>query len=288
MSDSDEIEKGHSEAKTDLEKDEASERETERLNLVNCKYLLFLGSGRTGSSVVGQVMNCHPNILVSNESRALQFCFKNDLSLTQVTPSVCKEAIWDLRYGTKQYDDEDKKPYAKLWQRDWVNISELRPQKKGDIKYVGDKKQGGNTKILMANRDKWPKTLDMKMVPITVMRNPVEVLASYLALGSDRNDQTLQETIDNIFHDMGLGYRFIRGNGGIAIKYESLLSDHREWCISLCKALDLEANEDWINIVGKIVTKDKKQYNTEGDAFEQFKSSPYYPKLIEMYNSCDF
>lgn len=280
---------------------ETESRRSDRLNLVDCKYLLFLGSGRTGSSVVGQIMNCHPNMLVSNESRALEFCFDNDKKLSEVAPSVCKEALQDLRHGTRQYDDiivrdgedenEAKDKHSAnvaLWQRDWTDVSRLDPPPKGDIRYTGDKKQGSNIRALMKNRDKWPHTLDMKMVPITVMRKPDDVLASYLALGEERNNRTLDETIDGIYNDMGLGYRFIRANNGIAVRYESLLEDCRSWCISLCKVLDLEPHEEWVKVVEKIVTKDKKQLTLDPAAERTFKSSKYYPKLLKMYDDCDF
>ena len=270
------------------EREDAAVRDAEKLNLVDCKYLLFLGSGRTGSSVVGQIMNCHPNILVSNESRALQFCFSNDVSLTEISPSVCKEALWDLKHGTRQYDEDDKKEFAKLWQRDWTDISKLGAPPKGDIKYVGDKKQGSNIQMLMANRDKWGTTLDMILVPITVMRNPVDVFASYLALGEDRNNRTIEETINGIYTDMGMGYKFIVENNGLAIRYESLLEDHRKWCTNLCEELKLEVSEEWISVVEKIIVKDKKPLNIDQEAADKFKSNQYYPKLIEMYNSCKF
>ena len=42
----------------------------------NNNYLVFVGSGRTGSTLVGQLLNNHPNIAISSELRVLTNALK--------------------------------------------------------------------------------------------------------------------------------------------------------------------------------------------------------------------
>ena len=49
-----------------------------------------------------------------------------------------------------------------------------------------------------------------------------------------------------------------------------------------------EPHEEWVKVVEKIVTKDKKQLTLDPTAERTFKSSKYYPKLLKMYDDCDF
>ena len=48
------------------------------MNKKNNNYLVFVGSGRTGSTLVGQLLNKHPNIAISSELRVLTNALKKN------------------------------------------------------------------------------------------------------------------------------------------------------------------------------------------------------------------
>ena len=53
----------------------------------NNNYLVFVGSGRTGSTLVGQLLNKHPNIAISSELRVLTNALKK-LVLFELPKSI--------------------------------------------------------------------------------------------------------------------------------------------------------------------------------------------------------
>jgi hypothetical protein len=249
----------------------------------NFKYLLFVGSGRTGSTLVGQILNCHPNILITNESRILQHCINTDTQLISHVPKLIDIAHHEFLNGTHQYDKPEKQQHKNKWQRDWKNTAQLSLPEKSTIRFIGDKKQGGNTKLITHSEDKVRNALSkINFVPITVMRNPEQVFKSYLRLNND-----LTVSRKTVFNDMLTGYSFCKENNGIIIRYETLLNDPAGWCKKISKSLELEYNEGWKEVVCNTVNSSKKELVLNDEEIEYFRSHSDYHKLNKAINDTD-
>lgn len=246
----------------------------------NLIFLLFVGSGRTGSTLTGQILNLHPNILITTESRVLQHSFYNNISVKKLLPELKKIAIHEHIHGTRQYDIPGQEKNKLKWQRDWVSTSELSKYDKKDILYIGDKKQGGNIELIIKNRKKVEKLLDVNYIPISVLRSPEQVLASYLRLGKN-----ISEACDILFTNMISGFNFTKEKNGILLKYEFLLNNTEEWCNNVCQILRIENCDKWIKDVKYIVNCDKKNYTLNNKELEYITNRPEYKDLIDKINS---
>ena len=249
----------------------------------NITYLLFVGSGRTGSTLVGQLLNCHPNIMITNESRVLQDAIKSGVKISQYIPGLMNIAHQTMTNGTSQYDRHGKKEHTQKWQRDWVDVSKIANIDKGEIKFIGDKKQGGNTSLLIENESAVRSAIDTNFIPITVIRDPNQVLASYIRLNND-----VKKSCDIVMRDMSAGHDFAIQNNGIVMRYENLLNDPRKWCNDICNRLGIAINDDWISLVTSTVNSDKKDYILSEQDRSYFESLPDYDSLVKKMDIFDF
>ena len=249
----------------------------------NITYLLFLGSGRTGSTLVGQLLNCHPNIMITNESRVLQESIKSGIKISKYIPALMNIAHNSMTQGTSQYDAPGKSDHTQKWQRDWVDISKIANIDKGEIKFVGDKKQGGNTSLLISDKGAVMSAIDIRFIPITVIRDPHQVLASYIRLNGD-----IKKSCDIVMRDMSAGYDFTIQNNGIVMRYENLLNEPRKWCNDICNRLGIAINDDWISLVVNTVNSGKKDYILSDHDLSYFESLPDYDSLIKKMDIFDF
>jgi len=246
-------------------------------------YLLFVGSGRTGSTLVGQLLNCHPNIMITTESRVLQDAIQNGNKISSYIPALMNIAHHTMTKGTAQYDVPGKLEHTQKWQRDWVNISKVSNIDKGEIRFIGDKKQGGNTSFLIKSESTVRSVIDLDFIPITVVRDPHQVLASYIRLNGD-----IKKSCEIVIRDMIAGYDFAKSNNGIITRYENLLARPCDWCLNICQRLGINDHKDWNSLVKNTVNNDKKDYALSNSDMSYFKSLPEYSSLVNKMNDFNF
>ena len=246
------------------------------------RYLLFVGSGRTGSTLVGQLLNNHPEILITNESRVLQKCVAENKKLSQHIPSLIRESMQTFLHGTHQYDRVGQDNQRKVWQRDWVDTSKLERVPKQHIKLVGDKKQGGNTTTILQGESAVLEAVDMKFVPISVVRDPKQVFKSYVKLNSD-----LEKSANIVIRDMTAGYDFVRRHDGIIVRYENLLSDPKQWCGQVCDILGVSRCSRWSELVEQTVSSNKKPHELSKEESDFLLKDPRFNELARKVEDYD-
>lgn len=246
------------------------------------KYILFVGSGRTGSTLVGQLLNNHPEILITNESRILQRAYQEDKKISNYLGVLSNNAYNTMINGTGQYDAEGKSKNRQRWQRDWKDSSKIKIIQKKEIKYIGDKKQGGNTSLLIEDKEKIIDLLDMEFLTMTVVRDPMQVFKSYFVLNGD-----MKKSADTLIRDMTFGYDFTRSTGGIVVSYESLLEDVDKWCESICKKLKIENNLSWVSLVKEVVSSSKVPHRLNQKEIDYITSLKEYNLLLEKIKNND-
>lgn len=240
---------------------------------------MFVGSGRTGSTLTGQLLNNHPEVLISNEIRALNHCFENKVNLSSLIENIARHSYDELINGTLKYDQSYSKKSRNVWQRDWVDISKIKKIEKSKIKLIGDKKQGGNSEML----SKFPELvnhIDVNFLSISVVRNPEQVFCSYFRVNNDLN-KSIETTIKNMI----FGYGFVKSNKGVILNYDKLLSEPAKWCDEVYKKLNLQRNECWEAVVEKSLSKNKKDLIVNNDYLNLFRKHQDYNKLMELYNN---
>lgn len=230
------------------------------------KILLFLGAGRSGTTITGQILNLHPNCLISHEARCMNDIIKNDVSKEQALNKMQAVALRQFKTGLE--NDSKFSKFLKTGQRDWRDTTELRKQfHKQDIEVLGDKKS--ISKLLLENETK-DKTLQFlkenDVYVLQCIRHPVEVTKSYIknnidGLGNTNFEIALEKVLSfvaptNVVRDeIGLRYKHVY--------YENLVTRPRYVIRPILKWLNLPVDDEWLDAVCGLVSSKTAQHISE-------------------------
>jgi hypothetical protein len=218
------------------------------IDLNNLKYLFFVGSGRTGSTLLGQIINKHPECLISNENRFLQEIIENKKNYIDSIKNMINNAYYQFANGLGKNEQ---------YQKDWKDINYFKKSK--IIKVVGDKKQGGNVSIYNNHKEKFldliHKLGEKNTYFIQITRNPIDSIASYQI----SHNYSLEESKNRVLSDTISGYEIIsKFKNGKLIYYEDLLNNTEDVLTSLCDYLNLTWCDEWLSSVTNVISLNKK------------------------------
>ncbi len=222
------------------------------------KILVFIGAPRSGSTLLGQIINFHPNCLISTETNL----FSKIVIKPQKSEKFIKQTI---AAALKQFSTglENDKKYGgtiSIYQPKWVNMKNLSKDpffKKEIIKVVGDKKAGGATKFFFENRETvldFLNKYDKKIYFIQIIRNPIDAAISYM---KSHNIESFNLSLEQIVKKTCFGYRFARESKKpyYYLYYEDLMEQPKIQISNVIKWLDLKCNEDWLDRISRVVRK---------------------------------
>jgi len=222
------------------------------IDLKNIKYLFFVGSGRTGSTLLGQIINKHPSCLISNESRYLQELVEKNKNFTKTTKLLVETAYSQFNFGLGE---------NKQYQSSWKDIDYFK--KDSTIKVIGDKKQGGNSAIYRKYTQKFEKLVEFlgenNVYFIQVTRNPVNSILSY----QKSHNYSLEKSKSLVLSDTMTGCEIIeKYKNTKLIYYEDLFSNTKHVLENICNFLNIDWDNEWADSV-KIVLHPPadKKYN---------------------------
>ena len=205
-------------------------------------YCMFIGYSRSGHSIIGSILDAHPNIIMGHELDALKFIGKG----------FNKNQIFSLLL-------ENSKQFTKN-KRVWEGYSYLVPgqwhSRFDKLQVIGDKKGQSTTRRLKEDFKTFHrlqaklKNIDVKL--IHVYRNPYDNIATILR---KRND-SLPEAISYYFSlvDAVLDIkRQVPSRQILDIKQENFVADPKKVISQICEFLEVEVMPEYLNDVAKIV-----------------------------------
>jgi len=206
-------------------------------------FCMFIGYPRSGHSLVGALLDAHPNAVIAHELNALE-C---------VEKGFVKERIFRLVL-------ENSQKFAKSGRR-WDGYSYKVPsQWQGRFKrlrVIGDKKGGGSTRIISSTPDIFQRLqaiIDTDVRFIHVVRNPYDNISSMYK--HRQHNQSLRSIIDRYF-DLCKANAVIKeqlGAGAVfEVSHESFIKDPEQTLRELCAFLDLECEGDYLTDCTSIV-----------------------------------
>lgn len=213
-------------------------------------FLLTIGYGRTGSTLLGNILNNHPNCLVSNEVRFLTNY--NGLNAEFLINKIIKNSY--KNYLNCNIFNKNQKDSI-------LNNIKLKKQ---DIYCIGDKKSGGNLTRIIRDPHMFDELMNKNknMKIIINFRNPYNILQSIKKSGYYNSDSAFNNTNCNssdleIFKDIILYLNYSLNlykkynNRCFIVFYQDLIQKPDEVLKNLFKFLNLfyynELN-DLINI----------------------------------------
>ena len=240
-------------------------------------FVFFLGHGRSGHSIVGSLMDSHPNMVIASEVDV--FTKLSDGSLAP-TKSEIFNALWvnaeaDMMYGlrAKSTDGKGYDLYVDgLYEGRYVD----------HIDVIGDKKGGITTKLLATEPDKWShvydilKSLNVTIKVIFVIRNPYDNIGTSLFYGLDSpvnlnnfggvkqsnntynfNPNTIQKNIERYFlyHQAIAGAKEKYELDILEIHVKDLISDPRGTLLNICNSLGVTCSDNYLDICSNKIFK---------------------------------
>jgi hypothetical protein len=216
---------------------------------VEC-YCMFIGHGRTGHSLVGSLLNGHPEIVVSHELDALRLLDRAEVPLSR-----------DQLFSTILQRDAE---FTGLG-REWTNYSYDVPgtdQGAFDrLRVIGDKKGAASTRRLGQHPELLGELREVVSVPLRVVhvvRNPFDTIASRRKLKDTWKEYGVEKFFANA-DNVELVSEMLDEDELFRLHHENHISDTTGVLSELCAFLGVEADEEYLSTCEEFVFDSPKQ-----------------------------
>ena len=215
-------------------------------------YVMFVGHPRSGHSLVGALLDAHPDIVVAHELDALGYLdlgFRRNQIVAMLLDRSRRDAARGRTEGRYGYAVDGQ------WQGRWRRLA-----------VVGDKKGAQSTRRLSADPGLLDRLATEMRVPVTVIqvvRNPYDNIATIWR----RDKRSIDQHIDAYFamwdtteavRRRCAPERFLR------LHHEDLVADPRAELSRLCGALAVGPTDEYLDACASIVFPTPRR--TAGDA----------------------
>ncbi len=215
-------------------------------------YCMFIGYPRSGHSLIGSLLDAHPNVVISHELDALRF----------LRLRFTKNQIYSMILAKSRADAARKRP-----SNTYTYAVEGQYQGTFDrLEVIGDK-QGGTSSRRIAHEpellDKLRQTVGVPLRIIHVCRNPYDNIATMHT--KFPRPRELSRTVDAYFRKcdaVQLTRRLSETDEFIDVRHEDHVVDSPAVLTTLCRFIGVEPHDDFLQACAKIVFESPKQTRT--------------------------
>ena len=241
------------------------------------KLLLFIGSGRTGSTLIGQLINYHPQCLIGNEYNIIRKVIDESKSFDKEILNMATSAYVNFEKG---FSNKDLNKYQKKWS-DLTTLSKDLDFEKDSVNLVGDKIGGRLNNVFKQHPNEFKNLLNSfnKLYLLHIIRNPINTAKSFLKSHS-HEVKTFEEAFDRVLINHHLAYEItnIIDANVLTIYYEDLQREPKKNLEIIFKWLDLEVNDNWMNKIVKYINSSETIISITEDEEEIVK------RLLKKYD----
>ncbi|MGB0383504.1 MAG: sulfotransferase family protein [Ardenticatenaceae bacterium] len=130
-------------------------------------YCIFIGYPRSGHSLVGSLLDAHPNIIIAHELDALSY-IKQGINQ--------KQLFYLLLENSKRFTEQ-----GRIWGEYSYLVSNQWNGRYQELRVIGDKKGGKTSKKLIKEPELFNQLIETVAVPVKmihVMRNPFDTIST--------------------------------------------------------------------------------------------------------------
>lgn len=224
-------------------------------------YCGFIGYSRSGHTLVGSLLNAHPNVVIAHELHVLD-CVVAGLPRRQIFALIIGRDRW---FGNR----------GRVWSGYDYNVEGQWQGRFETLRVIGDKRGGGSTKLLRRMPEALDRLRDTLALPLRfvhVIRNPYDNITT-LAL---RTGRELGVRLEGYFSLVDTVQRVrcqLQDEELFDLHLESLIADPSKCLGRLCAFLGLPASEDYLAACAAVVFDSPRR--TRFDA-------PWTNELIEQ------
>jgi hypothetical protein len=214
-------------------------------------YCIFVGYPRSGHSLVGSLLDAHPDIVIANEFDALRYVARGG-TRERLFPLLLDRSVHFAKGGN-------------VWARGSYAVPNQWNGRTRQLRVIGSKKGGKTARklredptLLSELRDR--VQLNLKLVHVT--RNPFDNIATM----SRREERPLAAAVEKYFRSCE-GVRRAREQtepeNWLDLSHEAVIEDPFESLTRLCRFLGQECPEDYLRDSASIVFKKPHNSRTE-------------------------
>ncbi|MDR9367169.1 MAG: sulfotransferase [Balneolaceae bacterium] len=200
------------------------------------RYCMFIGYPRSGHTLVGSLLDAHPEVVISHELDALRY-LRAGFSREQIFSMILhKDKVFTGK--GREWTGYD---YAVegLWQGRYRRL-----------RVIGDKKGGGSSRHLQAKPDiieKLRKKMQLPIKLIHIVRHPLDNIATHKRKYSVK--PTLQEAIDDYFKRVEANAKLrseVAKEEWCELTHEQFIEEPEQSLTTLIEFLEVEPYDDYI------------------------------------------
>jgi hypothetical protein len=197
-------------------------------------YCIFLGNPRSGSTLLGALLDAHPQMVISTELDVFPF-IQSGYSKKQIFSLILARSKWFKGIGCK-------------WEGYSYKVLNQWQGKYKTLKVIGDKKAAKSTLMLQDDPNlllSLQTTINLPIYLLNVVRNPFDNITTI----SMKSRRGLPNAIDFYFsitdtvhkiHDSEFSQNLI------TVYLEDLISAPAQNLRKICKRLELECSSDYL------------------------------------------
>ena len=238
-------------------------------------FCLFIGHGRSGHSIIGSLLDAHPNIILPDELDSLRY-LEMGASKHQLYHLLLMRSQKQAHHGRSKSGRGNKR-YSYAVPGQWQG----RFKK---LEIIGDSKAGVSIRRLSNDPtliQKLQETVGLEIKFLQVIRNPYDNISTKAI----REGETLSQAIESYFancEDMVKIYPYLDLNNLLIIRHEDLIQDAAALLLKLSHFLGFDPLPDYLrdcaNIIYQSPAKSRHKITWQPQLIEQV------AKQIEKYD----
>lgn len=217
-------------------------------------YCMFIGHGRTGHSLVGSLLNGHPEVVISHELDALRLL---DRARVPVTQNQLFAAILQR--------DAEFTELGREWTKYSYDITDTDQGEFDRLRVIGDKKGGASTRRLGYSPEllgTLRETISVPLRVIHVVRNSFDTIASRRKMKQIWADYGIEKYFANA-DNVELVTEMLEDDELLRVHHEDLIADTPGVMERLCSFLGVEPAEEYLTACDEFVFDSPKQTRHE-------------------------
>jgi hypothetical protein len=226
-------------------------------------YCMFVGYARSGHSIIGALLDAHPNVILPDEADVLRY-LSAGFSREQIYHILLAKSQRQAMKGrTKQ--GREGQSYSYLIPGQWQGRFE-------QLQVIGDSTAGISTQRLAESPELLPRLQhimkDVHVKLIHVVRNPYDNISTMCIRGGRSFESTIERYFTNCETIVDLRKQ-INDSDILVVRHEEFLS-HPEGCLGeVCRFLGIEPTYDYLRACASILytspakSRHKVQWNSE-------------------------
>jgi hypothetical protein len=215
-------------------------------------YCMFIGHNKSGTTLIGSLLDAHPNVILADEVDALQYVqagFKRD----QIFHLLLKTSRRELMKG--RVTARRLQAYSFLVPGQWQGRFRR-------LQVIGDSTSGSSTRRLGTSPDLLDRLhrlmngVEVKF--IQVVRNPFDPIAVSMV----RGNRTFEEAVEHYFSKCEFLVdirKRLAGSSLLVVRYEDFIADPAAGLKSICAFLGIEAEPGYLSACTAVLHKNPVQ-----------------------------